>query len=290
MSGTISPRRPWRHLRRAAVLTAGVYLAVLVVLLCREDHLLYRPAPASRVWREPLPELGIEEVALTSSDGTAISAWFLAPPGWRPEAGAVLLSHPNNGNVSTWQRLAGRWQQEMHRAVLVYDYPGYGKSSGRPGEPGCYAAAECAFAFLTEQKKVAPDQVILVGASLGGAMATHLAAHHDNRMLVLVGAFTSFPDVAQAKAPCYPSRWLVHNRFDNLAKIEHAHGPVLVAHGTADGVCPFWMGERLHARAPAPRRLYAMPGHRHSHPHDAAFFDAVRAFLDQTRPGRKEAA
>src|SRR5205823_2172345 len=144
MSELIPPRHPWRSLRRAGLLAAGVYLAVLGLLLCLEDRLLYRPAPVARIWRAPLPELGIEEVALTASDGTSISAWFLAPPGWRPEAGAVLLSHGTNGNVSTWQRLAGRWQKEMQRAVLVYDYPGYGKSGGRPSEPGCYAAAECA--------------------------------------------------------------------------------------------------------------------------------------------------
>ena len=119
MSELIPPRHPWRSLRRAGLLAAGVYLAVLGLLLCLEDRLLYRPAPVARIWRAPLPELGIEEVALTASDGTSISAWFLAPPGWRPEAGAVLLSHGTNGNVSTWQRLAGRWQKEMQRAVLA---------------------------------------------------------------------------------------------------------------------------------------------------------------------------
>jgi pimeloyl-ACP methyl ester carboxylesterase len=277
-------RTTWRRrVLRVGLFTFCLYLAVLVVLLCLEDRLLYRPAPGSRVWCAPLAELGVEEVSLTSSDGTAISAWFMAPPGWRPEAGAVLLSHGTNGNVSTWQRLAGRWQKEVHRAVLVYDYPGYGKSGGRPSEQGCYAAAECAFAFLTQQKKVPPRQVILVGSSLGSAMATELAVRHDNRLLVLVGAFTSFPDVAQARVPCYPSRWLVHNRLDNLARIAHIRGPVFLVHGTEDGVVPFWMGQRLHSRAPRPRRFYAIAGHRHSHPHDAAFFAAVRAFLDQTR-------
>jgi pimeloyl-ACP methyl ester carboxylesterase len=278
-------RTMWRRrLLGAGLLVGFLYLAVLVVLLCLEDRLLYRPMPADRVWHAPLAGLGIEELSLTASDGTAISAWFMAPPGWRPEAGAVLLSHGCNGNVSTWQKLAGRWQAEVNRAVLVYDYPGYGRSGGRPSEAGCHAAAECAFACLCDQKKVPPREIILVGASLGTAMATRLATRHDNRLLVLVGAFTSFPDMAQLRAPCYPSRWLVHNHFDSLACIAHVHGPVLVVHGTRDGVVPFWMGQRLFARAPQPRRFYPIPGHGHSHPHDAAFFATVRAYLDQTRP------
>jgi fermentation-respiration switch protein FrsA (DUF1100 family) len=274
-------RRRWVF--RVGLVAVGAYMAVLAVLLCLEDRLLYHPARASRVWFEPLPKLRVEESSLTASDGTIISAWFMAPPGWRPGAGAVLLSHATNGNVSTWQKLAARWQREARRSVLVYDYPGYGRSGGRPTEVGCYAAAEAAFTWLTERKKVPARQVILVGSSLGSAMATELAARHDNRLLVLVGAFTSFPDLAQEKVPCYPARWLVHNRLDNLARIDRARGPVFIAHGTNDHVVPFWMGERLFEKARGPKRFFRLAGHKHSHPTRPAFFRAVRDYLVETQ-------
>jgi fermentation-respiration switch protein FrsA (DUF1100 family) len=267
---------------RVVLVVGCVYLVVLGVLLCLEDRLLYPAATVARPWREPYPELGVRDVHVTADDGTVIHAWFMAPPGWRPEEGAVLYSHECGSNLSQKQGNYRRWQQALKRAVLVYDYPGYGKSGGRPSEAGCYAAAEAAWAWLVEEQKVPPREIILLGSSLGSGMATELAVRHDNRLLVLVGAFTSFPDVAQATLPCYPSRWLVHNRLDNLGKIADAHSPVFIAHGMEDRRVPFWMGERLFARAPSPKRFYPIPGLGHQHPAGPAFFDAVRAFLDDT--------
>jgi pimeloyl-ACP methyl ester carboxylesterase len=260
-----------------------VYLAVLAVLLCIENRLLYHPASVSRVWHEPRPDLGVEELVLTTDRGTAIDAWFIAPAGWRPEWGAVLFSHETNGNVSTRQELTARWRAELHRAVLVYDYPGYGRSGGRPSEKGCYAAAEAAYRWLVEQQKVPADEVILLGSSLGTAVATELATRHEHRLLVLTGAFTSFPDMAQKTVPCYPSRWLVSNRLDSLSKIDHVRGPVFIAHGMDDRCVPLWMGRRLFERGHQPKRFYPIAGHGHQHPAHPAFFAAVRAFLDETR-------
>ena len=274
----MGPRR-WR---RIGALVVCVYLAVLGVLLCLEDRLLYPAATFARPWREPRPDLGVRDVELTASDGTAIHAWFALPAGWRAEAGVVLYSHSNGSNLSWKQGNCRRWQTELKRAVLVYDYPGYGKSGGRPSEQGCYAAAEAAHRWLVEQQRVSAGEIILVGESLGSGMATELATRHENRLLVLCGAFTSFPDMAQQKVPCYPSRWLVRNQLDNLGKIDQVRGPVFIAHGREDHCVPFGMGERLFARARQPRRFYPIPAFGHQHPADPAFFAAVRAFLDET--------
>src|SRR5207302_10768036 len=105
-----------------------------------------------------------------------------------------------------------------------------------------------------------------VGESLGGAIAVELAAQHSVRLLVLHGAFTSFPDMAQLRFPCYPARYLVRNRMDNEAKIRFARCPVLITHGTADSVVPFRQGERLFAAAPEPKQFVRMEGHGHGPP------------------------
>ena len=93
--------------------------------------------------------------------------------------------------------------------MLIYDYPGFGKSTGRPTEQGGYAAIDAAHDWLVEREKVPANEVILVGSSLGGAFATDLASRIECRMLVLVNAFTSFPDMAQKRVPdsCRRAGW-----------------------------------------------------------------------------------
>jgi hypothetical protein len=95
-------------------------------------------------------------------------------------------------------------------------------------------------------------------------------------------AFTSFPDVAQARMPWYPSRYLVHNQMQNIEKIGRVHCPVLITHGTADWTVPLSHGERLFAAANEPKEFIRMEGGGHYPPADAAFFDAVRQFLMKT--------
>jgi pimeloyl-ACP methyl ester carboxylesterase len=278
----------WRgSLRRriARLLAAGAYtyVGVLIVLLALENRLLFPGATFSGEWFEPPAGLAVEDVELGSTDGNVIHAWWAAPPGWRPRHGAVLYSHGNAGNLSARGHSVLRWRREANRAVLIYDYPGYGRSTGKPTEAGCYAAAEAAYDFLVGRRQVPPEEVILLGSSLGAAMATDLAVRRPHRLLVLINPFTSFPDMAQKVVPWLPARWLVRNRLDNLGKIGKCPSPVFITHGTADQVIPFGQGKRLFAAAPEPKRFYPREGDPHRHPEDPGFFGAVLAFLDQTR-------
>jgi fermentation-respiration switch protein FrsA (DUF1100 family) len=126
--------------------------------------------------------------------------------------------------------------------------------------------------------------VIVVGRSLGGGPAADVASRHACRLLVLHSAFTSFPDLAQEKYPWLPARWLVRNRFENLAKIARIHEPVFIVHGTMDAMVPFHHGEELFAGAPGPKRLHLLSGRGHNDELDAACFDDLRGFLDETTP------
>jgi pimeloyl-ACP methyl ester carboxylesterase len=286
-SGPVPIRKKSLRQRILFLLAIGccLYLSTLVVLLALEDTQLYPGAVFSITQREPRSDLAIRQLHLTASDGTCISAWFTAPTGWKPSSGAILYSHGNGSNLSWRQGRLQRWRKHLRRAVLVYDYPGYGESTGRPSESGCYAAAEAAWDWLVDEQKVPPREVILLGSSLGTAMSTELAVRHENRLLVLINPFTSFPDMAQLKVPWAPSRWLVHNHLDTLAKIDAVKGPVFIASGTADRVVPIRMGKQLYRKAHEPKYFLAMAGQPHQHPFHPEFFDAVREFLKQTSEG-----
>ena len=271
-----------RRLLRLGAVVAYTYLGVLLVLLALENTFLF-PAASRHDWYNAPPQLGVRDVEFPSADGNTLHAWWTEPPGWAPPRGAVLYSHGNGGNLSGRGTTVTRWRGELDRAVLIYDYPGYGKSTGKPTEAGCYAACEAAYRHLVEERGVPANEVILLGSSLGGAMSIELATHYECRALVLCSPFTSFPDMAQKTFPWLPARWLVRNKLDNLAKIDRVNCPVFITHGTADALVPYWMGERLYEKAREPKRFLRLPDHPHAHPHQAEFYDAVRAFLDATR-------
>jgi fermentation-respiration switch protein FrsA (DUF1100 family) len=276
-------RSPGRRLLRLGVFALYCYLGVLVVLLSLENWFLFHPTKASAEWLPPPAGLDVRDVELTSADGTRLHAWWFTPPGWEPGRGAVLYCHGNAGNLSHRGESLRLWAQEMGQAVLLFDYPGYGRSAGRPTEAGCYAAGEAAYDWLTARQKVRPQDVILYGGSLGGAIATELASRHPFRALVLMAAFTSFADMAQKTFPWLPARWLVRNKLDNVTKIARCRGPVFIAHGTADTLVPFGHGQRLYAVACEPKRFYEMVGHDHNDGAGPEFFAALRGFLAEVR-------
>jgi pimeloyl-ACP methyl ester carboxylesterase len=259
------------------------YVGILLVLLALENRLLFPGSTFATEWYEPATELAVQNVELSSADGNTIHAWWSVPVGWKPERGAILYSHGNGGNLSMRQGNIAQWRRTTGKAVLIYDYPGYGKSTGKPTEAGCYAAVNAAYDWLVEEQKVSPSELLLVGSSLGGAMAVDLAVRRECRALVLINPFTSFPDMAQKTFPWFPARWLVSNRLDNLSKIGKCRVPVFITHGTSDTLIPFSQGERLFAAAKEPKRFLPRPGDGHWHPTENAFFEAVLAFLYETR-------
>lgn len=276
--------RSWRHrLARLVIYAAICYVAILVFLLVLEDTFLYGPADADL--GNPPAGIEAENVEMTSGLGDQIHAWWSVPHGWKPKQGAVIFCHGNGGNLGHRARALPHWTNELGLAVLLFDYPGYGRSSGTPSEAGCYAAGDAAYDWLTDVQTVPAERIILYGGSLGGGMATELARRRPHRALVLVAAFTSFPDMAQLRFPWLPSRWLVRNQFDNLDKIADCRGPVFIAHGTADDLIPLEQGERLFAAAHEPKRLLRMIHYPHNDLPTDEFYPALHAFLaDCERP------
>jgi uncharacterized protein len=253
------------------------------------NFFVFRPLRHDQDWVPPPAGLRVEDVELTSADGTRIHAWWSAPAGWQPRHGAVLYCHGNAGNLSHRGEGLRRWQDLLDLAVLIFDYPGYGRSGGRPTEAGCYQAADAAYEWLTGVRGVPGDRVVLYGGSLGGAVAVDLAARRPHRALVLVSTFSSLGEMARLQFPGLPTRWLVRGAWDSLGKIARCRRPVFIAHGTADRVVPFRHGEALHAAAPGPRQFFPMRGYDHNHSPGPDFYAALREFLSRTEVSSPDA-
>jgi fermentation-respiration switch protein FrsA (DUF1100 family) len=254
---------------------------VVCVLWLLERKLVFRPSSASESWEQPV-EPDTRDLWLNSADGMDVHAWWL--PGTDPAAGAVLVAHGNGGNVSHRGQLAADLRRNLGAGVLLFDYPGYGRSSGRPTEASCYAAGETAFRWLTGEAKIPANRVVLLGESLGGGPAVELATRHDHRALVLVFTFTSLPAAAKFHYRWLPTSALMRTRFDNLSKIGRCRRPVFIAHGTADAVIPFSHAEALFAAANEPKELLRLEDFGHDINLGDRFCVPLAKFLAQHAP------
>jgi uncharacterized protein len=275
----IPVRRSWsRHILRALKLLAVCYLGVLLVLSLLENSLVYHPITAAGEWWDQ-PDSRVQDVALQTPDGGRIHAWW-----WPKEGaeGAVLYCHGNAGNLSHRAQAIADWRKQLNHSVLIFDYPGFGRSEGSPDEAGCYAAANAAYQWLTQTARIPSQRVLIYGSSLGGGVAVELASHVPHRALVLLSTFTSLPDVAQEIFPWLPARWVVRNRFDNLGKIQQCNGPIFIAHGDRDDLIPFAQGQKLAAAAKEPKYFLRLENFGHWEDVNPDFFLSLRQFLSRS--------
>lgn len=246
------------------ILAFLVFLVVMAVIF--EESLIYFPSDDFDVTPSALG-LRHEEVALETSDGQRLHAWFLPSPvepsGGREERFTVLMCHGNAGNISHRLDRTLVMHSNLGTDVLLFDYRGFGKSSGRPNEAGTYDDVRAAYRYLVDSRGVAEDRIVLFGESLGAAVALQLATEVDAAGLALEAPFSSIRDMAEAVYPFLPNRW-VRTRYDNVAKIPGIEMPLLIVHGTEDRTVPFSQGKRLFEAAREPKQFLAVDGAGHS--------------------------
>jgi fermentation-respiration switch protein FrsA (DUF1100 family) len=205
--------------------------------------------------------LAFTDLTIPTDDGERLHGWWI-PARARPARGHVLFFHGNAGNVS--HRLEhARALTAAGLDLLLVDYRGYGRSTGRPSEAGLYRDARASLAALRAGGQVDPARVVYMGESLGGAVALWLALQDPPAGLVLQSTFTSLRDMARVHYPWAPSA-LVGDGFPSLERIRQLQAPVLILHGDADDIVPVAQGRALHAAAPEPRRLEVVAGAGHN--------------------------
>lgn len=242
------------------VLLMGLGLVMLGLLLGGlERSMLYHPSPLSgdhpSKWGLPCESLNI-----TTGDGESLGAWWC--PQDDPANPALLFFHGNAGTrADRLHNVQGLWRAGW--SVLIFDYRGYGDSTGRPSEPGLIRDGLAAYDWL--RGRVAKQPIVLFGRSLGGAVAAQTALQRSAAGLILESAFTSVPDMARLTLPLPGVGRLVRTRFDNLAAVSRIEIPLMIIHGTADELIPFTMGEALNKAAASPaKQFHAVAGGSHN--------------------------
>lgn len=252
-------------LRRKALLLRLLAWPPIFILILNGWFYLQQPRitfyPYAELETSP-SEWGLiyEDVELTTMDQVRLHGWYLPYPG---ATRTLLFLHGNGGNISH----RGESLAILHRLglnVLIIDYRGYGRSGGEPSEEGLYLDAQAAWHYLTVQRGVAPQQVLIFGRSLGGAVATDLASRVRPAGLILDSTFSSAADMAAQLFPRLSQLIYLRYRFDSVAKVAQVRSPIIILHSTEDEVIPYPLGRRLYAAAAEPKRFYELRGDHNS--------------------------
>ena len=226
--------------------------AVLYALVCLgarwiSPRLIF-PAPAS-TYDERLRGL----VMISGLDGQKFAAVHLP----NPTAKHLLIFFHGNGEDLGIDLPRLDQFRTAGFAVLAVDYPGYGLTGGQPSEEGLCAAADAAYVHATGNLGWPKERVIVYGMSLGGSAAVWVASREVVGGLVLESTFMS--------AYRTITRWplVMGDRLPSLSRMKRVRCPVLVMHGTIDGVIGIEHGRALFAAASEPKRALWVEGAGH---------------------------
>nr|WP_218583846.1 alpha/beta hydrolase [Pseudomonas akapageensis] len=244
------------------------------------SSLLFYPEPGLP-FTPKKAHLEYSDVYFKAADGTRLHGWWLPVKAGVPLKGTVLHLHGNGGNLA-WHLGGSWWLPAKGYQVLLLDYRGYGVSEGKPELPEVYQDIDAAMDWLQQAPQVQGRPLVLLGQSLGGALAVHYLVEHPEqrerfKALVFDGVPASYRDVGQSALSSswllwplqVPLSWLVPDGDSAIRSMDRLTGvPKLFFQSIDDTIVPLSNGIQLYQAAPPPRVLQLTRGG-----HVQTFFD-----------------
>lgn len=285
------------------ILLAVLYMSACLFLFFRQNRFIFFPVREISTiptdlhmeYQEVWLPVSTGKIPQDSATGKVHGWWIPAPTADEIKSKYYINSkkdwvlvyfHGNGDNISGNLNHSYRFHQ-MGFSVLIVDYRGYGLSQGDfPTETSVYEDVDTAWNYLVNQRGIPPENIVIYGHSLGGAIAIDLAIRQPNAAGVIVEAsFTSMRDMVDYQYPLFnifPIDLILTHRFDSIAKVKSLKMPVLFTHGTADTVVPTYMSEELFEAAPEPKQLFIVPTADHNNIASVSgdkYFETIREFM-----------
>jgi alpha-beta hydrolase superfamily lysophospholipase len=194
----------------------------------KSNHKFYFPIPHKDI---SIPINNDDTLNIVDFDKTADTA-----------RGIVLYFHGNKKNISWYAKYIPYFTRHGYE-VLMIDYPGFGKSTGKLTEQKLYSWALQAYKLA--MKKYPAEKIIIYGKSMGTGIAAQLASIRDCKRLILETPYYDFPSVVQAYLPIYPVRWMLHYDIPTYQYIQEVSVPITIFHGTGDWTVRYKNSKRL---------------------------------------------
>ncbi|MDJ0520158.1 MAG: alpha/beta fold hydrolase [Trichodesmium sp. MO_231.B1] len=249
------------------------YIAICIFLVLVQQRFIFFPSSVIEITPENV-NLPYEDVWLPVSQKKGklerIHGWWIPANSYRSDfQDVVLYFHGNGVNIGANVEQAYKFHK-LGFDVLLIDYRGYGRSTGNfPSEGQIYQDIEIVWNYLVNQREINPQNILVCGHSLGGAIAIELATRHPQIAgLIIKSSFTSMQNMVNYQGGIYklfPVKLLLHQKFDSISKLRKLDIPILLVHGTEDMSVPAYMSEELFGVTPAEiKDLYIVPGAGHN--------------------------
>lgn len=237
------------------IILLASYSFIVAAMYWKQDSMIY--FPEREITHTPQNiNLHYENVTFITRDGFTISGWYIPA---KDEKGTVVFCHGNAGNVSHFLEHI-KMLNGLQLSILAFDYRGYGRSNGVPSEEGTYLDAEAAWDYLVTEYGKTPRDIIVVGHSLGGAVATELAMRKKPAALIVESSFTSLPDLAAKFYPWLPVKLIAKHQYASVSKVSSIPCPKLFIHSPDDEIVPFEQGRVLYEKASQPKEFLLIKG------------------------------
>ncbi|HEY7089341.1 MAG TPA: alpha/beta hydrolase [Tepidisphaeraceae bacterium] len=234
----------------------AVYLGATLVLSMFQEWLIF-PGQSTQGRRDAIvpPMRNSDLVQLDTSHGDRITILFgkaMTAEGQIREDSStrpsIIFFYGNAMSLADAVGFCLEWRK-LGANVVGVEYPGYGMSTGKPGEQAFYAAGDAAYEYLLARGDINKTKIIPTGLSIGTGVAVDLASRKPVGGLALFAAYTSLDDLARHNFAWLPTSKILRHHFNNEKKIAGLRIPILIVHGRHDSIIPVWMSERLEKAA-----------------------------------------
>ncbi len=256
-------------------LAGCVALGVPVLIYFFQERLIFFAQPLTQDPLQANPGAAIEEVNLVTSDQVRLHGWLAQATPTQTPAPVLVYFGGNAEEVSWLASTAGRY---AGWSLLLFNYRGYGRSEGKPGEAVLFADALQIYDYAA--RRAQGGRVAVMGRSLGSGVAVYLAAQRPVAGVILVSPYDSVESVAKGVYPFLPIGLMLKHRFDSLSRAPGIMAPLLCLVASADRVIPRPHSERLYAAWGGTKHWREIrPADHDSLAGEPGYWEAIAAFL-----------
>ncbi len=236
-----------------------------------QDSLIFQRKGLSGEYTFKFSE-SFEEYFIKTSDGEALNALLFKASG--PSKGFILYFHGNADNLQRWGNYAVDFTS-LDYDILMFDYRGYGKSTGTPNENVLYDDAQTVLDWAKEHSNF--SRLIIYGRSLGAAVASHLATTAKPDLLFLETPFSELKGAVSFPLKPVLQFFPLHYQFSNKSYLSSVVCKKIIIHGTNDWVVPLSCALELKPLLGVDDEFVIIEGGGHRNLRDFAEFHKVLA-------------